>query len=141
VLCGGESGSSKNESVGIDGGQPLCEVVATMDGHGTCMLACMIRNYDRKPLTEEESVAIWCTRPGRLERSPNARTSAAHDRGGSSTLSDFILDHPNIPTPMLLQARPNLSAAARLRAPILPTPLYFGFTPTPFLPDRTMIRL
>jgi hypothetical protein len=94
--------------------------------------------------TQEDQVhdvAIWCTRPSRLERSPNAQTSAAHDRGGSSTLSDFILDHPNIPTPMLLQARPNLSAAARLRAPILLTPLYFGFTPTPFLPARTMIRL
>jgi hypothetical protein len=42
---------------------------------------------------------------------------------------------------MLLQARPNLSAAARLHAPILLTPLYFGFTLTPFLPARTMIRL
>jgi hypothetical protein len=53
MLRGGESGSRKG--VGIDGGQPLCEVVAMMDGHGTCMLACMIRNHDRKPLTEEKS--------------------------------------------------------------------------------------
>jgi hypothetical protein len=38
---------------------------------------------------------------------------------------------------MLLQARPNLSAAARLRAPFF-RPL--GFTPTPFLSARTLIR-
>jgi hypothetical protein len=47
--------------------------------------------------------------------------------------SDSILDCPNVPTPLYLQARPNASAAARLRAPILPTPLSFGLGPTPFL--------
>jgi hypothetical protein len=58
-----------------------------------------------------------------LECSQNVPVSAAHDCGADSI--SFHSQSPDIPTPKLLQVRPNPLAAARLRA------LHF---PAPFLP-------
>jgi hypothetical protein len=79
--------------------------------------------------------AIRHTRPGRLERSRNVPISAAHDRGGpSKSTTPFRLHSrpPEFPTPFDCKHDQIPSAAALLRAPILPTPLCFGFGPTSF---------
>jgi hypothetical protein len=79
--------------------------------------------------------AIWHTRPGRLERSRNVPISAAHDRSSpSKSMTPFRLHSrpPEFPTPFDCKHDQIPLAAALLRAPILPTPLCFGFGPTSF---------
>jgi hypothetical protein len=78
------------------------------------------------------SVVIRHTRPGRPECLQNVPISAAHNHGGPSKTTQFHSQPSDYPNPYALQVQPNPPAAARLHAPILPTPLCFRLDPISF---------